>query len=59
MLEDGDLGGAELVGKFLHGGGIAVQVTVIPDGDNNIKLPWGEIHGPSLQMGVRGLFFGH
>jgi len=48
MLEDGDFAGSELVGQFLHGGGHAVEMPVISDGHDDIKLPGSEIHKTAL-----------
>ena len=48
VFEDGHLAGAELIGELLHGGRVAVEVTVITDGDEHVELPGSEIHGSSF-----------
>src|SRR5437667_614947 len=45
VLEYRDLAGSELIGQLLHGWGIAMQMAIIPDGDEHIQLAWCEVHG--------------
>src|SRR5690606_36305602 len=51
VLEDSDLAGAELVGQFLHGGRIAMQMAVVANRHQHIQLAGREIHmRPRLKL---------
>src|SRR5205807_2327201 len=45
VFEDGHLAGAELIGEFLHGGGVAIEMPIIANGHDDVELPRGEVHG--------------
>src|SRR5689334_15972700 len=49
VLEDGDLARSELVGQLLHGRGIAMQVAIVSNRDDDVELPGREIHKALLQ----------